>query len=57
MSAERGKSRRDEETNPTAYQRLRKELLKCPLCPPHRHENAARKAKHGAQKPKKKERR
>jgi len=51
MSAERGKSRRDKETNSTAYNRARRELLKCPLCPPNKGENAKRKPKHGARKP------
>lgn len=53
MSSERGKSRRDVATNNQAYNKLRRELLKCPLCKPNKGENAKRKAKHGHKKDKK----
>ena len=47
MSKERGKSRRDKETNASADKKLRRELLRCPLCKPNKGENAKRKPKHG----------
>lgn len=53
MSTERGKSRRDKETNSSAYNKLRRELLKCPICPPNKGENSKRKPKHGSRKTKK----
>jgi hypothetical protein len=52
MSKERGKSRRDKETNPSAYNKARRELLRCPLCPPNRGENRKAHKKH-VTKPKK----
>jgi len=44
--------------NPKEYKYARREsTLSCPICPPHRGENAKRKAKHGNQKPKSKNKR
>lgn len=57
MSSERGKSRRDKEDNPSAYNKARRELLGCSLCPPNRVENAKRRPKHGRTKPKGKDKR
>ena len=53
MSDERGKSRRTKETNSSAYNKLRRELLKCPLCPPNAGENTKCRKKHGVKKKKK----
>ena len=35
----------------------RRDTLKCDICPPNRGENSTRHAKHGAKKPKKKDKR
>lgn len=42
------------DNNSTVDDRERRKKLKCALCPPNRHENAKRKPKHGAKKPKRK---
>ncbi len=46
MSQGRGKSRRDKETNPSVYNKLKRELLRCPLCPPNRGEKRKSHKKH-----------
>jgi hypothetical protein len=57
MSTERGKSRRDKEINSSAYKKHRRELQRCPICPPNKGENAKRHAKHGETKPRRKDKR
>lgn len=43
--------------NPREYKMLKKRIdLKCPICAPHKAENARRHATHGNQKPKYKNR-
>lgn len=43
--------------NPREYKMLKKQTdLRCPICPPHKGENAGRHVKHGAKKPKYKNR-
>jgi len=44
--------------DPRTYKLLKKlKDLSCSFCRPHQNENAGRKAKHGAKKPKKKDKR
>ena len=44
-------------SNPTVYNRAKRQELSCPHCPPNKCENAKRHAKHGSKKPKKKNKR
>lgn len=53
----RGAKKRKTEVNPSAYNKLRRTLLKCPICPPNAGENSKRKARHGSKKPKYKNKR
>lgn len=44
-------------SNPTVYNRLKRQELHCPLCRPHKNENCTKHAKHGVTKPKYKDKR
>lgn len=51
------KSPKDTNANSTVDDRESRFDLSCSFCPPNRHENARRKAKHGKTKPKYKDKR
>lgn len=56
----RPKNNMDKETNSRAYKGARKQHIcvetgKCTICPMHGGENASRAGKHGAKKPRKKD--
>ena len=54
----KAKSNLKKESNPTVYDRIkRRAQLSCSICPPNQGENASRKPKHGAKKPKGKDKR
>lgn len=44
------------EINSSVDRKERRDALSCPLCPPHRVENAGRRPKHGEKKPRYKNR-
>lgn len=45
------------EVNSTVVNRMARRRLKCSICPPNKGENEKRKAKHGAKKPRSKNKR
>jgi hypothetical protein len=47
----------NDEINSSVDKKGRREDLRCSFCPPNRGENSSRKAKHGAKKPKYKDKR